>query len=350
MSKKYLISFFSAALITYMVILGINVKIDSACVLGCEGVISEAAKAIKQGHSVSGLQNFDHRMFHKLLINLSEETPEMIVLGSSRSMQLSSSFFHLPSQKFFNHSLSATFLEDIIGVLSIYDHRGVFPKRVLIAVDPWIFNRVDPHSNWKTLAEEYYALKKKLQKQEEGRSWLGSDRFFGKLKTLSSFNYLKINLTLNEKVGKLLLDQSPETNAMDIINTDGSWTIPISTRTQDKSKTLKDLESYQSYLKNYDQISDLDLFEKLITYLQSHQVQVEFFLPPYHPRGYELVKEDKVFRIILEVEGELRKLAERNKVKVYGSYDPNPLELQDRDFYDGIHAYGTSVRKLFPGN
>lgn len=348
MSKQFLLAFFGSTLFCYLALVGVNVKIDSACVLGCEGIIGEAARAVRKGHSVSGLQNFDHRIFQKLLINLSDKTPQMIVLGSSRSMQLSHDFFGLPQDEFFNHSVSAAFIEDHLGLLAIYDQRGEFPKRILFGIDPWIFNRVDPHSNWKTIADECYSLKKKLQGAEEESTWWSTDRFFSKLKTLSSFSYLKINLTLNDKVGELLLDQSPENNAKDIINPDGSWTIPATTRIHDQTKTMENLDTYQSYLKNYDQISDLDLFEKLITYLHKRGSKVEFFLSPYHPRGYELVQKDSVYRIVLQVEKELRALAGKHNIPVYGSYDPGVVGLTEKDFYDGIHAYGSSVKKFFP--
>ena len=85
--------------------------------------------------------------------------------------------------------------------------------------------------------------------------------------------------------------------------------------------------------------------ETFIAYLQNNGVSVNFILTPYHPEVYQMMVKQKP--IFLEIEDWYRTFAQKNNVRVIGSYDAISLGLTSNDFYDGMHPKSSCMQKLF---
>jgi len=83
----------------------------------------EMAETLMKGSFVTNISNYDERVFQKELINRMNNAPEILVLGSSRTMLINSTYF--PNQTFFNNSVSGASIEDIIALFQMY--KGIHP-------------------------------------------------------------------------------------------------------------------------------------------------------------------------------------------------------------------------------
>ena len=79
-------------------------------------------------------------------------------------------------------------------------------------------------------------------------------------------------------------------------------------------------------------------FSWLIEDLQQAGVEVILYLPPYSPMMYNYIESEEAFQIALEVEEEVKNLAVRKKIALYGSYDPAGCGLAMTDLYDVYHV------------
>ena len=88
-------------------------------------------------------------------------------------------------------------------------------------------------------------------------------------------------------------------------------------------------------------------FESTVRYLQSRNVTVILFLPPYHPIVYETMTNDPQYANVKEVESYLKRFASRENITIVGSYNPNVSNLTSSDFIDGSHPRREAIDQLF---
>ena len=98
---------------------------------------------------------------------------------------------------------------------------------------------------------------------------------------------------------------------------------------------------------NYKELSNTELFEKLITYLKDNKVNVYFYLTPYNPITYDILVSKEKYKIIDEVEIYVKEFAKQNNIKVVGSYDPHKLNLKNEHFFDGMHSLDIAYEIIF---
>jgi predicted glycosyltransferase involved in capsule biosynthesis len=99
----------------------------------------QMAKIIINGQYVTNVENYDERLFQKELIISEEIYPNFVIVGSSRTMLINSDLFL--SSSFLNNSVSGASIEDIISIYQLYKVNNKLPKKILLGVDPWLFNR-----------------------------------------------------------------------------------------------------------------------------------------------------------------------------------------------------------------
>jgi len=135
-----------------------------------------------------------------------------------------------------------------------------------------------------------------------------------------------------------------------IYHSDGSLTYSKSFREQDtltvNSQALNSIDwGIVSYL-------ELDpkrrnLFELFVKHLTHNNIEVIFFLSPYHPRNYHVYSTDKRYSSVISFEKYVRAFAAGKKnVRVIGSLNPGPYKLNSADFYDGMHIKRNTVVRI----
>ena len=132
---------------------------------------------------------------------------------------------------------------------------------------------------------------------------------------------------------------------------DGSIYYPYKDRFPNFEEVEKIAKSYAQgsvySLERYEEISNIEIFEKLITYLKNNGVNVYFYLTPYHPTTYDILISQEKYKIINEVEIYVKEFAKQNNIKVVGSYNPHLLNLKNEHFFDGMHTLDIAYEIIF---
>src|SRR5690606_22220124 len=104
--------------------------------------------AILVGNNVTNIENYDERTLQRNIINNHHICPQVLVLGSSRTMLINSREFI--GKTFFNNSVSGASIEDIVAIYQMYDNRKCYPGKIILALDPWILNVNNGQNRWKS--------------------------------------------------------------------------------------------------------------------------------------------------------------------------------------------------------
>ena len=187
-SKRYLLIYIVSLVAVCTVLAGVNYIGDPAHLFARESYEEKLANILVRGRHIANVSNYDSRLLQKHYIDSVKQTNEVVVLGSSRSMELRSHLF--PGRTFFNHSVNGSSIEDYLSIFNLYRKRGRTPSQVIIGVDPWIFNRNSGQKRWQILKNEFLAMSEVLdisQQLQRDRASFSSNRYL----ELFSLAYLK---------------------------------------------------------------------------------------------------------------------------------------------------------------
>jgi hypothetical protein len=103
------------------------------------------------------------------------------------------------------------------------------------------------------------------------------------------------------------------------------------------------------HLNDFDKLDSdmIKLFEMFIKLLLHDNVSVTFFLTPYHPKAFELLKTSEKYKIICMARDYFLNVARKNNIKVVGDFDPATNHLEGGDFFDEFHPKGSAMQKVF---
>lgn len=337
--KKFLI----ISLPVLILLIIVNYSGDPARILDSE-YEKEMATILMNGSFVTNISNYDERVFQKELINRMNNGPEILVLGSSRTMLINSTYF--PNQTFFNNSVSGASIEDIIALFQIYKERNILPKKTIIGIDPWLLNENNGQSRWKSL--EYFY--NKYNEQNDYPISTSSSHKYGELLSLSYFQAsIKVLTKKNSGTSrpKATLKKYNETNTK---LTDGSLVYREDYRNANQNQINSKVDDYISgniySIEKFETISD-DIwteFQDFISTLKKENISVEFFLCPYAPKVYDKVSIN--YPNVEKTENLIVRFAKDNGIKAYGSFDPYGLGFDETYFYDGMHCKEKGIKKI----
>ena len=340
----------------YSIIIIINYKIDAYCVFSRVQVLERITDHLLSGKIIAGQPAFQFRPFQKLIIKKMKKIPNTIALGSSRTIQLRTSYLGLNQGSFFNHSVPIAVLNDFIAILGCYKREGSFPKTIIIGVDPDIFGKgFGINRRWRPIAFEYYYLLNYIKGDiSKLKLFYELIKFkVSKMKSLLLYRRAIANYKYFNKVRKKGFDYKVVKNtSVDdwLIAPDGSLYFPFSVKFRDDSITKKKCQSVlNNRIRKYGQISPYfkETFISLIDYLSNNGAQIVFFLSPYHPLVYQEIKKKRGPHFVIKIEEMVRSLAQQRKIPVFGSYDPSRFGFSSRDFFDGSHVHDYAVKEIF---
>ncbi len=347
--KSFLFSVFYTISILFSLLIAFNFFFDSYGFFKKNHTIDYAAQAIANQKIITGLQNYDDRIFQKKVFQNFLQKPQCIVLRSSRSMMIESKM--VPHNGvFFNHSVSGASIEDYIAIIGLYERNNVLPAKVILGIDPWIFNENNTQTRWKSLNDDYqyglstfsYIQNKKIE--EDNKNIYLQLINYENLKN----NLLNFQTTLHNK-NTLTIISDENVDAM-IKRGDGSIAFPFKIRYQNDVETNKLAKIYLAApiysVENFNKLSNTQLFEQLITHLQKNGVEVVLFLPPYHPIVYQYFLNYTKYKYVLEAENYLQTLSHKQNIQLFGSYNPDLYGFTSTDFTDGMHAKSYISQKI----
>ncbi len=312
------------------------------------------AELLHQEKNVANVSNYDERLLQKFYVESLENKKKVLVLGSSRSMQIRSELFKPYS--FFNSSVSGCSEEDFLAIFYMFYKKGFVPDKVILGIDPWVFNENSNQTRWRVIQQYYYDMLSVIDQKEKIKS--PSNLNSNKLKQLVSWGYLKKSLLLllsrqqnkeNRKFGYYPINDD---NAdVTIKRSDGSlyeagyerWT------TDEVNKKVFEftIKPYSLQKFNIINMKAKDNIEKFILFLKNLNIEVIIFLAPYHPYVYKYLVQSGDKKIVADVESSLRILARVNNISIKGSYDPSKNNCIENEFYDGMHPQEVCVNRIF---
>ena len=291
------------------------------------------AKILNGGNNVTNLERINERLLRIHSINMLKQAPDVVVLGSSRVMDFSTK--HFKHDIFYNNGVSGASLEDYISIYQCYKERNILPKKLIIEITPWIFNKNNGESRWKTL-ESYYNRYKNV----DDNIITDAEIFARKYRPLLSLSYFQFSLPkliLGEKKPRRLINNNKLT-----MLSDGSIIYPneYSNANQEivNNKIIEWISKEEIYkLGGFTTLSEglLSDFNNFIDECKSKNICLEFYLIPVHPLVFDKIEQD--YLMVLETEKAIKEIADKNDIKCIGTYDPFKLNLDESHFLDGMH-------------
>lgn len=336
--KKFIINITLLSLPLFFLLVATNYYSDAARLFDNE-YEKKMAQIITSGQNATNVENYDERLFQKELISDSSWQPNLVIIGSSRTMLLTSGL--VKDSTLSNNSVSGASLRDLIAVYQIYKDSNKLPEKIIIGIDPWLFNESRKDERWKSLEEYYYKfINKKDHEQIEVNNY----------KELFSLSYFQSSLRRIPKsiLGKnQVMASNRKYNYSATKLSDGS----LAYGQKYRSASQKEIDNTIDYfitqdlygLKDFIFISEQrwKKFGLLVFDMKKNNIEVEFFLAPYSPKTFNRIRND--YPLALEVEEKIRKFSEVNKIKIYGSFNPKKYDLDKTFFYDNMHAKETAI-------
>ncbi len=338
----------------------INLWVDPAQIYHSD-YEEKAAKILVSGQNAAGMRNYNERKLQEQIILHETECPETVVIGSSRVMTMDRRVIGAEGT-FRNLGLSGAGICDYLGLMGIYCKEDKLPEKIVLGLDPWIFNINNGEGRYEYLSDyiAFFMRELKDDSQAEGHA----DKYTSNAEEMFqflSFSYFQNSIEMIEKNphdslirNKADFYVTSEINVDDMIRyADGSIEYDLQTRNktaaQAKHEAMQFVAGPVYQLEDFDRMDDgyLEMFESMVSWLLQNHVDVTFYLSPFHPYVYEFFSKHKDYRMVEVTEKYFRNLAEANKIDVYGSFNPVLLKCSDEDFIDGLHLRRNSIHKAW---
>jgi len=278
--------------------------------------------------------NIDERKFIKFRIQFENLSRNIVVIGSSRIMQIGEKNY---SDKIINLGVSGSSIEDHIAIADMASKK-FNPSTIFIGVDPWLFNSSSGQGRWKSLNDEYISALSSLNINLTSRSNLEDDNKLSTFVRVASKIYNSINDQKFDAYSDI-----PESR--DKIRRDGSHVYNTTYANKSQNEIRAGFDDLLNYaMAHYDySIESEEIFGRFID-LYSKKYNVVLILSPYHPDLYERMKIERP--IYLEIESNYINFSKKYRVKIIGSYNPNTVGCKSTDFYDGMHPKDVCMAKV----
>lgn len=349
---KYLQKIIIFGLFILLSIFFVNIIIDPANIFS--GIEVKISKYILAGYNVTNYQNIDERLLQKNIIQNLRYSPSIIILGSSRIMQIGKEVY---GNNCFNNAVSGASIEDLVAIYQLYIESGHANsiKKVVIGIDPWLFNDNNGQRRWESLSKEYYAF---FEKNIPVKNRIPIFKY----SQLISPSYFQASIKAFPEYIKQLRNKEEITPTYERYNltqtrlNDGTIEYDLKYRsrsTADIEKEIKEYISGQIYsLEEYSELSNtiINTFNLLIKRIINNGAKIDFYLIPYPVIIYQYLLSNEKYRIISSVEDFITLYAKENNVNIQGSYNPELFNLNTDDFYDGMHLNNNGIRKYLKKN
>jgi peptidoglycan/LPS O-acetylase OafA/YrhL len=273
-------------------------------------------------------QNMDERKFTQYRLVYEQEKVDVIVMGSSRLMQLGANSFRKPT---LNLSVSGASVEDYVAFIP--ESVSKFKASVVyMGADPWLFNKNSEQTRWTSVINMYSFWQKKiLDCNHESGLFLDFNNYKVNENWLNSIysNYNFLNHVQIDSVPEHITKKSK----------DGLIIYENKFGNKSLSEIKKQFPNDLSYsMNNYDfDYKARNTYINLIKYLKEKNIEVILVLSPYHPELLELMRTQEPR--FIKIENDFKEIAHNLNIKIIGSYDVSKISKKfgGKDFYDGIH-------------
>ncbi len=334
--NKIDVKFLSKTLITSVFLLVIFAQLNQKFFSTKNSSEVLLAKLLSKSEAVYSIK-MDERQFIKNRILYETLDPKILIIGSSRVMQLSNENFN---EQVLNLGVSGASVEDHIAITAMALEK-FNPDKILLGADPWLFNRDSGQSRWKSISNEYEIALKNIEEASNKYKILKKDtkneiyNFYEKFLDNIYNNFNKRKLDLNIKSDEI------KNNTKQIILRDGKIIYGKEKREEKIKDKIIDY-SMSSYEFSEDYYNNYNKFIKYLIKVQKKDVVL--FLSPYHLSSYNLTVQAKPF--YLDVEKRFRELSKEMGVQIVGSYNLSLTDCEEIEFYDNQHPKEDCMKKI----
>lgn len=353
--RYWILSVFSGVVLLLIALGVLNYTVDSKLFFlshGTRTVIHQAAEKILNGEAIVliPIDNIEQRHFQKCIVEQMDAPRTCIVMGSSRVQFVHSGSLGLDPQHFFNHSIPASGIRDMVAVIGIYERvHGGCPAQVVIGLDPWMFEPYEAEFRWVNLSADYRAAARDIWPDRwfSGEGLQSRLLYARKAWRLVDWGYTLDNLkaaSRGDSKNKLLFSVDPEKiNEVPhhVIYPDGSreWSFPREPDGQVSSESARLLASDHATTRQPDgrfRARRMEMLRDLIRHLQAAGVKVQVFAAPLHPEYLRSVQGSTYGGSLQQLDSELVDLCDESEVSLVGSFT-RVEGLKSEDFFDFSH-------------
>lgn len=350
--KKYILTHLSLTVLMLLSVVAVNYFADPANLYGNNFKKSNSPAAyadvlVRTSYGLQWPNNSWNERDIKISLAKKSFNYECAVIGSSHVMQFSSERKNIPICKnLINLGVSGGGLEDYMIFSYVATNGFKYPKKIVFGIDPWSFD-LGRDVRWKRYKEYFYKM---LSFIESDNSQGDSDTAWNKYINLINPYYFMRSLNLlgkDEFVITRSLKIDPELGGeFPIFLPDGSLLYSLERIAESrhlnvpKGGVLYKIKDGQQFTQR-----GVDLFEKLIRFLEKKGIEVIIVMTPYHPNVW--LSESKTRSALIEMESVVRNIAKKDNIDVYGTYNPNNISCPGNEFIDHMHAKSSCLEKIF---
>ena len=320
-----------------------NYFVDPANIFAPASYIGGIADILSRGHNVNNLSNYNERLLQEQLLKKQEKPVDVMILGSSRVMEIGSDFF--PGRTVLNCGVSHGNINDLVSIVGLADSLGRLPQEVVIGLDHFLIGQ-GASREWKSL----YAYRQYFLSKYDTLGGRYADAESSdppkKLISLLSLDYFKSSIDFfSKRISKKYFDVGKEIPSASGRLSDGTVHYTDAYANPDTLKTA--IDARVTGLKLGIPLMDttrIVLFDKLLDFLQQKKIKVSFVMIPYHPEFYKALQQRQ--GALLSVYADLfRSTAERRHIPMIGSFDADGLGMPRKYFYDLYHCSRLAIKK-----
>jgi hypothetical protein len=314
----------------------VNFYVDPDNVFSSGDFEKGVADILLKGHNVDNLKNCDERVVLKKIITQLPYKPDIVSIGSSRSLQVSSIFF--PGKRFFNCSLSHANIKDLIAVVGLLDSSNKLPNEVYFDTSPIMMNASNSQE-WESIYQYYlYGLKKMNIESNSDEPNVAFHIFKKKCTALFSFSYLQNSILRFSKRNQNKfkdVDTALPKNFGRLF--DFSVAYPKEYQNRDTVKAVADAKMFAAKTPPPKiNLADLKILKQIIIYLKSKGVRVTLVNAPFQPDCYKIFDEKKY--VFNDLANGFKQFAMEMELPLIGTFNPADANLNRRNFWDQIHC------------
>ena len=333
----------------------INYFIDPNQIYNFRETSSEAKSFVKKMINSSELTADHHNIaeieIKKNLAYISKDK-NCAILGSSHITQIGSDVISASFKKLcptlINLAVAGSSIEDIFIFSEILMNKSLPPKSIIIEITPWTFN-YGRSSGWYFNKDIFYKMKSRLTDRDN--DLLNNNKNyalkFALLKNLFNKDYFtsSINL-LYEKLKKKFKKKSYGFNSTSSYSNEGSLIYSKKIHEENKNDKFKNYSTNTYKIIDNDWTQDLAIneFNKFLKILKE-RFNVVLVMTPYHPDVFT-IKNQPILNAIRIVEKKAYEIANKNDLRVIGSFYPHLSNCEKNEFWDSGHAKVDCLKKL----
>ncbi len=299
--------------------------------------------------------NMNERVIKQRMIENMPDEVECITVGPSIVFGIRKE--HVDTESYYNLGVSGADFYDILAQFGMMELNGKSVERVVFCVDSYFFDAKLYESFTRNIPFKSYAeYMMKILDGEAPHEIPQNDtraESVERIRQMFSISYFQSAVEYARTKGTLNISRwgiADETYDGTYYLADGSLWYAESNRNTTVDTVVNDAKNidinYYYSINEHISTKSMEVFEKLVLYLQAKGTQVDLFLCPICPTLWDRLDENQ-YPMLWDIEAFANEMAEKYSLKITGSYNPYTLAISDFEYYDSRHVRHEMIEEYF---